>query len=260
MFDLLSDIFTYRENRLTVVDPRVKLVVALVALALVLLSGRPALPLLVAGAALGAAAALGFPLWLVAGRLALPVGMVGVVFALRLFTVPGEGLFTLSLPGIVLRATREGLQAGSLAAVRVLAATSVLVLLGMVTPAHALLRALRWFGIPRGLAEIGMLMYRFIFVLLDIAADMATAQTLRLGYQGAARSVRSAGVLAGAVLVRSLDQAARTSEAMVLRGYDGRMPEGTLPPIPRRELVGGCAIIGALLAAHVAGEIAGALW
>ena len=46
MFDLFSDIFTYRENRLTAVDPRAKLVVALAAILLVLASGRPALPLL----------------------------------------------------------------------------------------------------------------------------------------------------------------------------------------------------------------------
>jgi iron complex transport system permease protein len=54
VFELFSDIFTYRENRLTGVDPRVKLLVALAAMLLVLVSGRPALPLLVAGASLGA--------------------------------------------------------------------------------------------------------------------------------------------------------------------------------------------------------------
>jgi cobalt ECF transporter T component CbiQ len=140
---------------------------------------------------------------------------VFVVFALRLFTTSGEPFFALHLAGVVFNATREGLRAGSLAAARVLAATSVLVLLGMVAPAHALFRALLWFRVPRSLVEIGLLMYRFIFVLLDLAADMATAQTLRLGYRGAARSLRSVGALAGAVLVKSLDQAARTSEAMV---------------------------------------------
>ncbi len=259
MFELFSDIFTYRENRLTEVDPRVKLVVALAAIVLVLLSGRPALPLLVAGAALGTMAALGFPLRVVAARLAIPVGMVCVVFALRLFSTAGETLFTLDGAGVVLHATREGLRLGILAALRVLAATSVLVLLGMVAPAHALFRALHWFKVPRSLVEIGLLMYRFIFVLLDIAADMATAQTLRLGYRGAARSLRSAGSLAGAVLVKSLDQAARTSEAMVLRGYAGTMPVGALRPAPRSELRWMLALVAALGIAYLAGETAGVL-
>jgi len=260
VFELFSDIFTYRENRLTEVDPRVKLVVALAAILLVLVSGRPALPLLVAGAALGTMFALRFPFRVVTARLSLPAGMVCVVFALRLFTTSGETLFTLELAGVVLHATREGLRAGGLAAVRVLAATSVLVLLGMVAPAHALFRALLWFRLPRSLVEVGLLMYRFIFVLLDIAADMATAQTLRLGYRGAARSLRSVGILAGAVLMKSLDQAARTSEAMVLRGYAGTIPVGALRPVPRSELRWLLGLTAALGIAYLAGEAAGVLW
>jgi cobalt/nickel transport system permease protein len=260
VFELFSDIFTYRENRLTEIDPRVKLVVALAAILLVLVSARPALPLLIALAALATMAALGFPLRIVAARLSVPLGMVFVVFALRLFTTSGEPFFALHLAGVMFNATREGLRAGSLAAARVLAATSVLVLLGMVAPAHALFRALLWFRVPRSLVEIGLLMYRFIFVLLDIAADMATAQTLRLGYRGAARSLRSVGALAGAVLVKSLDQAARTSEAMVLRGYAGTMPIGVLRPLPRRELFWLLGITAALVLASLAAETTGVPW
>jgi cobalt/nickel transport system permease protein len=257
MFELFSDIFTYRENRLTEVDSRAKLVVALAAILLVLISAKAALPLLVAGAALTLLVALRFPPGVIAARLSIPVGMVLVVFTLRLFTTPGETLFPLELAGTALHATREGLLVGALAALRIFAATSVLVLLGMVAPAHALFRALLWFRVPRSFVEVGLLMYRFIFVLLDIAADMATAQTLRLGYHGAARSVRSVGNLAGAVLVKSLDQAARTSEAMVLRGYVGTMPVGALPPVPRRELGWMFGLTLALVAAYLAGEMAG---
>ncbi len=254
MFELFSDIFTYRENRLTEVDPRVKLAVALTAILLVLASSRPAMPLLVACAALGGLGALGFPRRVIAARLTIPLGLVLVLYACRLFTTAGEPLFTLAAAGIVLQGTREGLQAGGLLAGRVLGATSVLVLLGMVAPAHALFRALLWFRVPRPLVEVGLLMYRFIFVLIDIAADMATAQTLRLGYRGAARSLRSVGTLAGAVLVKSLDQAARTSEAMVLRGYAGTMPVGALRPVPRRELLWMFALTAALGLGYLAGE------
>ncbi len=202
-------------------------------------------------------AALRFPPGVVAARLSIPLGMVLVIFALRLFTTPGEPLFSLQIAGLALRATREGLAVAALAALRILAATSVLVLLGMVAPAHALFRALLWFRVPRSLVEVGLLMYRFIFVLLDIAADMATAQTLRLGYRGAARSLRSVGSLAGAVLVKSLDQAARTSEAMELRGYTGSMPVGALPPLPRRELRWMLGLALALGIAFLAGETTG---
>jgi len=254
MFELFSDFFTYRENRLSEVDPRAKLVVALTAILLVLFSRGPALPLLIAGAALATLAALRFPARVVAARLSIPAGMVLMILALRLFTTSGEALFTLHLAGFALRATREGLAVGTLAALRIFAATSVLVLLGMVAPAHALFRALLWFRVPRSFVEVGLLMYRFIFVLLDIAADMATAQTLRLGYHGAARSVRSVGSLAGAVLVKSLDQATRTSEAMVLRGYAGTMPVGALAPMPPRERLWMLVLTAALGLAFLAAE------
>jgi energy-coupling factor transporter transmembrane protein EcfT len=90
MFELFSDIFTYRENRLTEVDPRAKLVVALAAILMVLISAKPALPLLVAFAALALLGALRFPPGVVAARLSIPVGMVLVVFTLRLFTTPAR--------------------------------------------------------------------------------------------------------------------------------------------------------------------------
>src|SRR5262245_25227567 len=149
MFDLLSDIFTYRENRLTGVDPRAVLAVAVVAILLVLASSGPLLPLLATAAALATSLALRIPARITAARVSLPFGMVCVVFVLRLFTTPGEPLVDLHVGGWALHATREGLRVGGMAAVRVLGAASVLVLLGMVAPAHALFRALHWFRLPR---------------------------------------------------------------------------------------------------------------
>ena len=46
MFDLFSDIFTYRDNVLTRIDPRAKLLIAFAALVAVVTAGRVVLPLL----------------------------------------------------------------------------------------------------------------------------------------------------------------------------------------------------------------------
>ena len=51
-----------------------------------------------------------------------------------------------------------------------------------------------------------------------------SAQKVRLGYSGLRRSLRSMGSLAGIVMLRSLDQAEKTHEAMVARGYRGFLP------------------------------------
>jgi cobalt/nickel transport system permease protein len=106
-----------------------------------------------------------------------------------------------------------------------------MLLLGCVTPAHQLFHALRWLGVPRTWVEVALLMYRYIFVLLDEAGDVVTAQRVRLGYAGVSRSLSSLGVLSGTVIVRSLDQSERTHEAMMLRGYKGSMPFGPLPAL-----------------------------
>jgi energy-coupling factor transporter transmembrane protein EcfT len=42
-------------------------------------------------------------------------------------------------------------------------------------------------------------------------------------------------VVAGSVVLRSIDQAARTHEAMQVRGYGGEIPFGPLPGLTRRD-------------------------
>ena len=76
---------------------------------------------------------------------------------------------------------REGALHGALLGTRVLGAVSVLLLLSSTARAHQIFNALRWFGVPKGWVEVGMLMYRYIFMLLDLAADVMNAP------EGAAR-------------------------------------------------------------------------
>ena len=79
--------------------------------------------------------------------------------------------------------------------------------------------------------EIAILMYRYIFVLMDRAVDLASAQRLRLGYTARGRALASLAALAGATVVHSFEQAGRTHDAMRLRGYQGTMPFGPLPAL-----------------------------
>ncbi|MEK7243007.1 MAG: CbiQ family ECF transporter T component [Thermodesulfobacteriota bacterium] len=85
MFDLFSDIFTYRDNALTRIDPRVKLLIALAALIAVVTSARPVLPLAVFVLCLGTIAALRIPAKLVALRLAAPFSTVAILVVIQTF-------------------------------------------------------------------------------------------------------------------------------------------------------------------------------
>ncbi len=231
MFDLFSDIFTYRDNVLTRIDPRAKLLIALAALIAVVTAEGIVLPLVFLGSCLGTVAALRIPVKLVAARLAAPLSIVAVLVVLQMLLVGETPLVSFTLAGWELAARAEGLQKGLLLGARVLSAVAVVFLLSIVTPAHRIFQALRWFKISRNWLEIAILMYRYIFVLMDRVADLAAAQKLRLGYTSKKRALSSCTALAGATLIHSLEQAERTHHAMCLRGYKGVMPCGPLPPL-----------------------------
>jgi cobalt/nickel transport system permease protein len=248
MFDLFSDILAYRDNAFTRMDARAKLLLCFAGLIAVLLSRHMAFPLAVFGFSLGAMLGLRQPLRLVLVRLGAPLGMVAVLIFLFALFFGSTEFFSLSFWGKRITFTEEGIRRGLLTGSKVLGAGSLILLLSLITPAHRIFRALLWFRVPRGWVEIAMLMYRYIFSLLDDTADIFSAQRLRLGYCGIRRSLSSFGNLAGTVLIRSFDQAARTHEAMVLRGYKGSLLPGPLPDSCRSDwarLAGGAAVLAA---------------
>lgn len=223
-FDLFSDYFAHRDNVLQQMDSRAKLAVALGGIAAVVLSSRPILPGMVLLSVVAVLMVLKVPARLVMRRYLPAAGISMMVLVLHGFMIGAQPLPGFSLGGWGPALYQEGLQRGVLIASRVLGAFSLLLLLAFVTPAPDLFRALRWFRIPREWVEIALMTYRYIFVLLDDASDIATAQKIRLGYVGFRRSMVSMGALVGSVLVGSLDQSLRTHEAMTARAYTGQMP------------------------------------
>jgi cobalt/nickel transport system permease protein len=234
-FDLFSDYFARRDNALRRLDARLKLAVALACLVAILSSSRPALPALAFLLSLGTLIILGVPLKLLGQRLLPPLGLVLALFTLQAFLIGSTPMFSISVAGWELVAKREGMLQGALVGSRVLGAVGVLLLLSCVTPAYAIFRTLRWCRVPKEWVEIALLMYRYIFVFLDDASDMVTAQRVRLGYGGFRRSLSSMGALMGGLIVRSLEQSLLTHEAMVARGYAGEFPFGPMPAMRRSE-------------------------
>lgn len=248
MFDLFSDIFARRDNALSRIDTRVKLVIALSAIIVVMFSTRVFLPLGICVVCLSTMLAVGLPLRIVFLRLAGPLGIAVVLVILQAFFSKGTPVLQFTIFNTDVAATREGLWKGTLLASRVLGSMSAVLLLGAVTPAYKVFHALRWFGVPESWVEIALLVYRYTFVLLDRTADVAEAQRVRLGYSSFKRSLDSVGVLAGTVITQSLDQAVRTHEAMVLRGYDGSIRFGSLPRISAHDRGWGMVAVPTLVA------------
>ncbi len=216
-------------------DARTKIIAAVALICAVILSTKIVLPLLVLATCVTIPLLIGIPPKLLLSRLAAPGGVVLVLIVLKSLTVPGKELFSISVLGLHCAVTHEGLANGVLLGAKVFSAVSVMIFLGTIAPAHKIFHALRWFRVPGIWVETALLVYRYIFILAEQTSDILAAQRLRLGYSSIRSSLRSLGVLGGMVIIRSLDQAERTYEAMTLRGYDGEVKFDPLPQLPRGE-------------------------
>ena len=136
------------------------------------------------------------------------------------FTKPGAPLYELPLGLFTLTATAA-------------------VLLTSTTPPLRLLAALRALRLPAILVAVVMLMYRYLFVLVDEAQRMLRARAARSAAIGPGSGgtvvwrAKSAGGMAGSLFIRTLDRGERIYMAMLARGYDGSIRQQSTAPLGR---------------------------
>ncbi|HAM50363.1 MAG TPA: cobalt ECF transporter T component CbiQ [Nitrospiraceae bacterium] len=205
-------------------DARLKLLVA-AGLLIMILSYRGFLfPLVVSAVSLILCIRMKVPMKILILRFSEPAFVAIVLVLLKFFFSGRAALFTINLFGLVIVGHTDGLIEGLMIATRIIGAVSVIALLGFATPFNDVLSGLSWFRIPKGLIEILMFAYRYIFVLLEDAQVIYNAQKNRLGYSSIRRGLSSCGILAGSLVLRAFDHSQNSTTAMVQRGYDGNMP------------------------------------
>lgn len=104
-----------------------------------------------------------------------------------------------------------------------LSSISCLYFLTLTTPMLDLMYVLKRLHCPSLIIEIMMMTYRFIFVLLDMAASITTAQNCRLGNINLKTSIKAMGAMLSVLLIRALNKANILFEAMESRCYDGEI-------------------------------------
>jgi len=98
----------------------------------------------------------------------------------------------------------------------------VALLLIAVTGFEAVCQALERLKVPRAFVVQLLFLYRYLFVLLEEGLRIRRAYALRAGdTRGVA--MRHYGSLSGQLLLRTLDRAQRIHQAMLCRGFDGRI-------------------------------------
>ncbi len=220
---VFSDGFAQRKNLLTGIEARTKIAFTTIALVINLLSQSIYTSIGIAGLCLITLLLTKIPPKLLLLRLAMPLLMAAVVLITQVFFYGVTPLFAFSIWGLHLTGYEEGLARGFLIMWRVIAGVLLVLFLSMSTPAHKLFLAASWFKVPKTFIELALLVYRYIFVLLEEATTMTDAQKVRLGYHNWRQSIKSLGVLGGSLILRVYDRAERVWEAMLARCYTGNI-------------------------------------
>lgn len=169
-------------------------------------------------------------------------GGIPLGFFIRLLLLPGSflviGLVTLivgiqpqsagllwavPLGGSWLGISPGGVALAGIIFLKALGATACLYALSLTTPMVALLSAFRRMGLPSLFSDLMGLIYRFIFVLLDTAAAIMTAQHARLGYSSVRAGYSSFGTMLTMLLIRALKRSDDLYTALEARGYQGEL-------------------------------------
>jgi cobalt/nickel transport system permease protein len=169
-------------------------------------------------------------------RLAQPMFIASGVLLLKFFFSGQDILFSFNFLGLEIAGHKDGLMDGIWITSRILGGVSLIVAMGFATPFIEFVAALSWLRIPRPFIEIMMFAYRYLFVFLEDATTIYSAQKNRLGYTGIRKGLSSFGVLTGSLVLRGFEQSQKTADAMIQRGYTGDMPMPDGEPIKAFDL------------------------
>jgi cobalt/nickel transport system permease protein len=253
---ITSDAFAQKQNWVTAIDARVKMVFVLLALLINLFAPTVYTPLAFAVLSLSIVVVLGVQpkLLLVSFLPALTLAVTVVI--VQMFFYGHTPLYSVPVWHFQVTAYREGLTRGLLIMSRVVGGVSLILFLSMSTPVNRLLTAARWFRISPTFIELALLVYRYIFVLLEEVISIRSAQRVRLGYSSWGQSMKSLGTLGGSVIIRAYDRAERAFDAMLVRGYTGEVRAANYQNLRRTDYLAiatfaailvGLALMGVLL-------------
>lgn len=145
-----------------------------------------------------------------------------VILAVSIRETP-LSLFAFHIGGIYITASPETLLYGTQIFITAMGAVSCLYFLSCNTPVTDLLTLLRRIHCPALIVELMLLIYRFLFVLLDGAKAISVAQSSRLGNKDFKTSVHSFSALLSRLFIRSIRRSGILFDAMESRCYDGEI-------------------------------------
>jgi cobalt/nickel transport system permease protein len=106
---------------------------------------------------------------------------------------------------------------------KIFAAISALQMLTLSTPSFEIISVLRKAHVPKIIVELMSLIYRYIFILIDVYTKMKNSAKARQGYSDFKTSCYTFGGIASNMFIISLGKANAYYDAMEARCYDGEL-------------------------------------
>lgn len=223
-----TDLFEPGDSLLHRLDPRVKLLAALVLIAAAVTVPARGYASWIALLAVACG-------WLVLGRVPARVVLRRllaaapfVVFVALFVPFARRDPFGPALSLVGLRVPISGLHAMAGLLLGALTAITALVALSATTPMHALTRAMAGLGVPRLFTTLLAVTWRYLFLLREEISRLRLARDSR-AYAG--RWFWQAGVIGrmlGSLYLRTLERGERVHAAMNARGFAGVLPGAPL--------------------------------
>ncbi len=250
MHDLLDDYA--HSNALRDTSPRLKLLLGLGAILICVASATPIAPLFIAVTM----SLITVRLAKIPGRFYSTLLLLPFSFSILSAAVVafmhggGSSLFAFNVFGISLGIREEGANLALLLISRTFGGMCSLFFIALTTPMLEIFSILKSLGLPDFLVELSMLMYRYIFVFVDQAAVIHSAQVMRLGDAGVKNSLNSFSMLSSVLFLRAWEQGERLIVTMDARCYDGKLDlmeqSGKAGPKATFAVMGYMAVIAAI--------------
>lgn len=209
-------------NELTGSNIYSKVIFAILAILLNLISGSPIVPFLIFILCSFLIIFIAkIPLRFYATFMAIPIGFAVLSGIFLAFLGTGEQIWSLGILGLGL--TAGGVNQALLVFFRVLGGVAALGFLILTTPMNRIFAVFHDLHVPSILTDLAILMYRYIFLFLDVTATMYNSQKTRLGYHNYMSWMHCLASLAGMVFIRTWEQGEISYKALASRGYNGQL-------------------------------------
>ena len=222
-YELLEDIA--QESRIRGVNSAVKLLLGIGCILICVSSGSFLTPLAVAlSISIVTVFIGGTDLRFYLKLLMIPLGFAVLSVLVIIFVRnSGDVIFSYDLFGLLtLTATKGSINEGILVFSRVFGGMCSLFFISLTTPATETFTLARRCRIPGFIIELSMLIYRFIFIFIEQAGMIYSAQVMRLAYGRKKGSIESFGMMAGSLFINSWESGEKVIGAMDSRCYNGK--------------------------------------